>query len=186
MGMVIFWHGNDRFPVKCSWPSLVHCVSGDGWGSGAGPVQGVPGSVIGKALNRTHIWRGKRINLHFYLQKFWLLNRKKHVQYTLCTHACLCVCVVCVLSGFSHVWLFVNPWTIALQAPLSMGFSRQENWSGFLCPPPGDLPDPGIESTPLMSPAMAGRFFTTRITWEAKYKLYLCYLISHFFTNAPK
>ena len=46
------------------------------------------------------------------------------------------------------------------------GFSRQENWSGLPCPPPGDLPDPGIELTSLF-PALAGGFFTTSITWEA-------------------
>ena len=45
----------------------------------------------------------------------------------------------------SHVRLFATPWTIARQAPLSLGFSRQEYWSGLPCPPPGDLPDPGIE-----------------------------------------
>ena len=54
------------------------------------------------------------------------------------------------LSCFSRVWLFATLWTVACQAPLSMGFSRQEYWSGFLCPPPGDGPGPGIE---LMSPA---------------------------------
>ena len=48
-----------------------------------------------------------------------------------------------------------------------MGFSRQEYWSGLPCPPPGDLPDPGIEPVPIMSPALAGRFFTTSATWEA-------------------
>ena len=47
-----------------------------------------------------------------------------------------------------------------------MGFSRQEYWSGLPCPPAGDLPDPGIEPTSLMSPALAGRFFITRDTWE--------------------
>ena len=51
----------------------------------------------------------------------------------------------CVLSRFSCVWLFATLWTVARQAPLSMGFSRQEYWSGLPCPPPGDLPDPGIE-----------------------------------------
>ena len=50
-----------------------------------------------------------------------------------------------VLSRFSHVWLCVTPWTVACQAPLSMGFSRQECWSGLLFPSPGDCPDPGIE-----------------------------------------
>ena len=62
---------------------------------------------------------------------------------------------------------FVTPWTVALQAPLSLGFSRQEHWSGLPCPLPGDLPDPGIELASLMSPALAGGFFTTSATWEA-------------------
>ena len=57
---------------------------------------------------------------------------------------------VCMLSCFSHVWLFETPWTVALQAPLSMEFSRQEDWSGLLCPPAGDLPDLGIEPTWLL------------------------------------
>ena len=54
---------------------------------------------------------------------------------------------VCVrtLSHFSPVWIFATPWTVAHQAPLSIGFSRQESWSGLPCPPPGDLPNPGIE-----------------------------------------
>ena len=71
---------------------------------------------------------------------------------------------VCMLSRFSCVQFFVTPWTVAHQAPLSMGFSRQEYWSGVSCPPLGNLPDPGIE---LMSPALAGGFFTTSATWEA-------------------
>ena len=57
--------------------------------------------------------------------------------------------------------------TVALQAPVSMGFSRQEYWSGLPFPPPGDLPDPGIKPMTLMSPALAGGFFTTSATWEA-------------------
>ena len=52
----------------------------------------------------------------------------------------------CMLSHFSCVWLFPTPWTVACQAPLSMGFSRQEYWSGLPCPLPGDLPDLGIEA----------------------------------------
>ena len=51
----------------------------------------------------------------------------------------------CVLSSFSHVQLFATSWTIACQAPLSVGFSRQGYWSGFPCPPPGDLPKPRIK-----------------------------------------
>ena len=56
---------------------------------------------------------------------------------------------------------FVTLWTTAPQAPLSMGLSRQEYWSGLPCPPVGNLPDPGMELTSLTSPALAGRFFTT-------------------------
>ena len=67
----------------------------------------------------------------------------------------------------SHVHFFATPWTVARQAPLSMGFSRQEYWSGLPFPPPGDLPTPGIEPVSLSSSAMAGRFFTTSATWEA-------------------
>ena len=67
-----------------------------------------------------------------------------------------------VLSPFSHVQLFAALWTVARQASLFVGFSRQEHWSGLLCPPPGHLPDPGIEPMSLKSPALAGEFFTTR------------------------
>ena len=73
---------------------------------------------------------------------------------------------VCVLSRFSHVWLFVTLWTIAHQAPLSMGFFRQHYWSVLPFPPPGDLPDPGIEPTTLMSPALAGGFLSSSTTLE--------------------
>ena len=62
---------------------------------------------------------------------------------------------------------YATPWNVAHQAPLSMKLSRPENWSGLPCPPPGDLPDPGIKPVSLMSPALAGGFFTTRDTWEA-------------------
>ena len=72
-----------------------------------------------------------------------------------------------VLSRFSHVSLFATPWTIPRQAPLSMGFSRQEYWSGLPRPPPEDLPHSGIEPASLRTPALAGGFFTTSATWEA-------------------
>ena len=57
----------------------------------------------------------------------------------------------------SRIRLFVTPWTVANQAPLSMGFPRQEYWGGVPFPSPGNFPDPGIEP---MSPALAGGFFT--------------------------
>ena len=69
--------------------------------------------------------------------------------------------------SFSHVQLFAMLWTVAHQAPLSLGFSRQEYWNGLPCLPPGDLPNPGTDPVSLMSPALAGGFFTTSTTWEA-------------------
>ena len=72
-----------------------------------------------------------------------------------------------VLSRFNRVWLFATLWTVARQAPLSMGFSREEYWSGLPCPSPGDLPNSGIEPMSLMSPALAGGFSATSATWEA-------------------
>ena len=71
----------------------------------------------------------------------------------------------CVLCHFSRVRLFATLWTIAHQAPPSMGFSRQEYWSGLPFPCPGDLPDPGIEPTSPVFLAWAGGFLTTSTTW---------------------
>ena len=79
--------------------------------------------------------------------------------------------VACMPSHFSPVWLFMTPWTVALQAPLSMKFSRQEYWNGLLCPPLGDLSSPGMELV-FTSPALAGRFFTTSTTWWGKEVLF--------------
>ena len=95
---------------------------------------------------------------------------------------------MCACCHFSRVRLFVALWTVAHQAPLSMGFSRQEDWSGVPCPPPGDLPKAGIEPPPLTSPALAGSFFTTSTTWEAhgvltlnaKYLLFYSWAVSPF------
>ena len=70
------------------------------------------------------------------------------------------VCVLCAQS-LTCIQVFATPWTVAHQAPLSMGFSRQEHWSGLPLPSPWDLPDPGIKPTSPASPALAGRFFTT-------------------------
>ena len=77
------------------------------------------------------------------------------------------LCLLLLLSLFSRVRLCATLWTVAHQAPLSMGFARQEYWSGLSCPSPGDLPNPGIEPTSLISPALAGTFFTTSAPWEA-------------------
>ena len=116
------------------------------------------------------------------LSRFYRLGRtllrKEDRFLELCTHV-----HACMLSHFSCVRLFETLWTVASQAPLSIGFSRQEYWSRLPCPPPADLPDPRIEPTPLGSPAMAGRFFTTSSIWEALelytsgFKLQLCQVL---------
>ena len=72
-----------------------------------------------------------------------------------------------MLSYFSCVQLCATLWTAAHQAPLSMGLSWQEYWSGLPCPPPEHLPDLGTELTSLLSPALAAGFFTISTTWEA-------------------
>ena len=74
-------------------------------------------------------------------------RQAEKVLFPFCMHACM-------LSHFSRVQLCATPWTVAPQAPLSMEFSRQEYWSGLPCPPPGHLPDPGIEPTSTASPAL--------------------------------
>ena len=70
----------------------------------------------------------------------------------------MCVCRL-------RLCLTATPRTVAHQAPLSMGFSRQEHWSRLPFPPTGDLPNPGMELTSLMSPVLVGEFFTTSTTW---------------------
>ena len=74
--------------------------------------------------------------------------------------------ITCMWTKLLHlIWLFATLWTVAHQAPLSMEFSRQEYWSKLLCSPPGDLPHPGKGRVFFLSPALAGRFFTTSATW---------------------
>ena len=87
-------------------------------------------------------------------------------------HKVVCVCVCAHVRVHAQslqlcLTLF-NPQTVVHQASLSMGFSRQEYWSGLSCPSPGDLPGPGMEPASLMSPVLAGGFFTTSATWEAQ------------------
>ena len=100
------------------------------------------------------------------------------VHSALCHNKVSCLGLITLPPGFPscmHAKLLqwcstvCDPWIVAHQAPLSIGFSRQEYWSGLLCPPPPgeDLPDPGIEPTSLTSPALAVGFFTTSTTWEA-------------------
>ena len=86
------------------------------------------------------------------------MPRKRHLFYTYYVH------VLSAHQLLSHVRFFATPWTIACQTPLSMGFFRQEYWSGLPFPSPGDLPDPGIEPA---APTLEGRFFITEPPGEA-------------------
>ena len=89
---------------------------------------------------------------------------------------------VVISESLGHVWLFETPpWTVAHQAPLSMGFSRQEYWRGWPLPSLGDLPNPRIEPASLVSPVYAGRFFTTEPPGKP-YVLFI-YTYTHIFTN---
>ena len=88
----------------------------------------------------------------FFLNKFyWRLvdlqccvSFRSTAKWVSHTHTCVCVCV-CVCESLGRVWISVTPWTVACQDPLSMEFSRQEEWSGFPFPSPGNLPHPGIK-----------------------------------------
>ena len=89
-----------------------------------------------------------------YLPSFFHVKAVRHTNSFYKT-IFFCICI------FSHVQLFVTPWNIAHQAPLSMGFSRQEYWSGLPFSTPGDLLNPGNKPVSLSPPALASRFFTT-------------------------
>ena len=93
----------------------------------------------------------KLISWKYYKSKIHLIHQTTEHHSLASMHAQL----------LSHVWLFVTPQSVAYEAPLSMGFSRQEYWSGLPFPPLQDLPNPGIEPTSPASPALAGGFFTT-------------------------
>ena len=112
--------------------------------------------------------RAIAINLHnnlagreepCYKSKGWLWRAKQLDQGHRLNHMGACMC------RLSRVWLFVTSWIVAHQVPLSMKFSQQECWSRLPFPTPGDLPDPGAEPVFPVSPALAGRFFTTE-SWN--------------------
>ena len=100
------------------------------------------GVILQLEIQKNHIWS--------------IIYVQKHIA-----------CHVCVLKHFGRVRLFATLRTIARQAPLSVGFSRQEHRSGWPCPPPGDPPDPGVEPGSLTSPALVGGLFISSVTWAA-------------------
>ena len=110
------------------------------------------------------------VGCHFLLQGIFSTQRSTHVSclagrfstWQVEPHLWMCVHVL------SRIQLFVTPSTAARLHPLSMGFFRQEYWSGLPFPTSGDLHNPGTEPTSPASPVLAGRFFTISVTWEAK------------------
>ena len=106
-----------------------------------------PGKIIGVGCQFLHqgiLWtQGLNPSL---LHCRWIIYHLSHQRSSIYT-----LLLLLLLSRFSRVRLFVTPWTIVCQVPLSIEFSRQEYWSGLLFPSPGDLLDPGIEC---MSPAL--------------------------------
>ena len=109
-----------------------------------------PGNTLSKGSSGIII---ANLIMHFFTRKNTFL-----LDFRL---SCPDACFPCLLSRFSHVWLFVSLWTVTLRTPLSMQFSRKEYWSGLPYHPPGDLPDPGTDLASLMSPALASGFLTT-------------------------
>ena len=95
-----------------------------------------------------------------------------------CVGVCVCVCVcVCVWSCFSCIWLFVTLWTVSPPGSSAHGILQARILEWVPCPPPGDLPNPGIEPTSHTSLALAGGFFTTNTIWEALCIIYLLSLL---------
>ena len=122
-----------------------------------------------KLLQKRNSFKCIRKKCLFYSIYFRNQRRKRHSHFyfmkLVCIHA----------QSLSHVWLFATLWTLANEATVSMGFSRQEYWNGLPFPPPRDIPDPGIKSESPASLALSGILFTpeppgkpceTRITWQ--------------------
>ena len=109
-------------------------------------------------------------------------NRGKQLKQCLTLKYCIFYCFslfyVCA-KLLSHLQLFATQQNVARQAPLSMRFSRQEEWNGLPCPSPQDLPDSGIEPASPVSPALAGRFFTT----EPPGSPINCYTYIHYYVE---
>ena len=124
-------------------------------------------SSVSYFINSALLWDSSTLLCVSAVSFFSLL---RGIPLDICTNLCLStyrlidiwvIYVEWMLSRFSRVWLFETLRTVAHQSPLSVGFSKQEHWSGLPFPPPGDLLNPGIEPVSLMSPALAGGLFTT-------------------------
>ena len=141
--------GSDGTESTCSAGDQ-SSILGLGWYPGEGngyPLHFLPGEIHGqRSLVGYRQWNHKESDM-----AEWLTLSLSLFTFL---HSFLWRSCVCVLS---HVWLFVTPWTVTHQAPLSMELPRQEYWNGLPFPPPGDLPDPGVKYTSPASPTLAGR-----------------------------
>ena len=117
-------------------------------------VHSGPGIPVCSAPSVIRDWGGPAENMG---PLAWRVLSTDHKGWTTVEALYLTFCC-CGSALYCCVQLFASPWAVALQAPLSMGFPRQEYWSGLPFPSPGDIPSPGMEST---SPELAGGFFTT-------------------------
>ena len=135
--------------VATSWTRLSDCTTTTTYYPAIKLLGNYPKQL--KTYNHTKTCSCMFITALFIPAKTWKQPsrwKKKLWYIQMMTYCCA------MLSCFSHVWLFMMLWTVAHQAPLSMEFSRQEYWSGLPCPPPEDLPNPGIEPISLASPAL--------------------------------
>ena len=108
---------------------------------------------------------------YVYAQLYEIMPNCFHSGFQIRTDLCfISLLHVCMLSCFSRILLLVTLWTVACQAPLSMGFSKQEYWNGLPFPSPRDLPDPGIEPALHRFLELAVGFFNSSTTWETRHK----------------
>ena len=128
-----------------AWCAAVHGV-GHNWATGLNWIYKIENEW------EATVWHGELYSIHSGNLNGREIQKEEEYTYAY------------MLSCFSCVWLFATLQTAAHQAPLSMGFARQEYWSGLPYSPPGDLPVSGIEPMSLTSPALASRFFTTSTT----------------------
>ena len=125
-------------------------------------------SLVIKFLQRDWLW----LPAYSTAPSFSAHSVLPHSNYHYLTYCCSFLLIIglpqlaCELHTLSCIQIFTTPWTVAGQASLFTGFFRQEYWSGLSIPPSRDLPNPGIKPTSLTSPALAGRFFTTFLTYH--------------------
>ena len=131
------------------------------WNSSTG-IPAPPLALFVVMLSKAHLTSHSRMSgSRWVIAPLWLCWSWRFFLYSSSVYSCHLFLIssasVYVLSHFSRVQLFAILWTIAHQAPLFMGFTRQEYWSGLQCPPPGDLPNPGTELTSLKSTCIGGQ-----------------------------